>query len=330
MTKRRLNPPWIRGGYCQILFFLWLTLDPSRAQGELTAQWMTDLYRGKPSTKLRDILIPATHNSGSSKIHLFSSIAPGDPFFYHFARPFVYPWTRCQFQDIYQQLIHGIRKFDLRVTYKKNTPVLVHGFVGNTLEETALNIKRFIRKHPKEVILLEINIYEPFEKPLSASFEAQQKRRASTFLKSILKDHMLDYSRDRSFRDFWNASKSVMILEQNHSNWPNSRNTETLKQKIKNHLDQRRADYFHEISLTFTPKPNPSFFLKPRIPLTMSRRHSALSIFSKPIRDIGLQWLDTWVQEGKKINIVATDFVGLWPFAKKIIALNRQKIRSQP
>ena len=88
----------------------------------LTAQWMQDLYASRPDTKLRDIIIPATHNSGTSRMNLFSRLAPGDTPLYELIRPSILTWSRCHFQSIYQQLIGGIRKFDLRVAVIRNKP----------------------------------------------------------------------------------------------------------------------------------------------------------------------------------------------------------------
>ena len=57
-----------------------------------------------------------------------------------------------------------------------------------------------------------------------------------------------------------------------------------------------------------------------------SSRSNALSALSKPIRDVGTGWIDSWAREGKKINVVSTDFVGLWPFAKSVVQINRRRL----
>ena len=147
------------------------------AYSNLTAQWMSDLYSHKPNTKLKNIIIPATHNTATSQINILSKIAPGDPYYYNFVRPIVYSWSKCQFLDVYQQLIKGIRKFDFRVAFLKNEPVLVHGLVSTTLKDVLLDIKKFIRKHPREIILIEYSIYWPSGngKRLSKTREQEKK-----------------------------------------------------------------------------------------------------------------------------------------------------------
>ena len=195
--------------------------------------------------------------------------------------------------------------------------------VSQPLRDALLEIKRFILKHQKEVILIQYRKYFPLRSKDSRTLNRYHERLTRELIVEILGDSVRNFSHDSSFRDFWKNNKSVMILEDFDDSWPNTTELADLKAKTLRHLNRRNPDRFHEISLTFTPPANPAFFLKPRIPFEFGKRSNALSILSKPIRETGIEWIRAWSREGKKVNMVSTDFVSLWPFAKSIIDLNK-------
>lgn len=100
-------------------------------------EWMATLPLDEITA--RDIVWPGTHNSATNKI--------GIPCI---SRPFV----QCQKLSIYEQLVLGVRVFDIRV--QKDQKVC-HGFFCTYNVDVVLNdIKRFLAETSCEVILLEL------------------------------------------------------------------------------------------------------------------------------------------------------------------------------
>lgn len=292
----------------------------------LTAQWMGDLYSSRQDTKLKDVLIPATHNSGTSSMHLFSKISPGDTQLFQLIRPTVFSWSRCQFLTVYQQLVRGVRKFDFRIAFVKGKPYIVHAMVSQPFKEALLDIKRFTLRHPKEVVLIQYRKYFPLKQRDAKVLNIKHNNITRDLIYQVLGSSIKDFSHNWSFQDFWSHKKSVMILREIDDFWPNTTNLQDLKAKSLSYLNRRDPQRFHEISLIFTPSTKLTFFLKPRIPWQFGNTWNALSVLSKPIREVGVDWLNDWFKKGQHINIVSSDFVGLWSFAKSMVEINRKKL----
>lgn len=116
--------------------------------------WIAELYERIKDQKLGDIVIPATHDSGSfSGLYL----------------PAIIGNARTQDRNLGQQLEDGIRMFDLRVlttrdvgwwTLEKKTFYLTHGMSSAPdlkLEPQLDMIAKFAADHPKEIIILQIS-----------------------------------------------------------------------------------------------------------------------------------------------------------------------------
>ena len=79
------------------------------------------------------------------------------------AKKIVYKWSVTQSLTFTQQLDRGIRYFDLRVSTLKGKAELyfVHGLYGAEVGACLCEIRSWLDKHPKEVVLLDFNhLYE--------------------------------------------------------------------------------------------------------------------------------------------------------------------------
>jgi hypothetical protein len=105
------------------------------------ASWMEDRLSTLGNTKLRDLVLPASHDSG---MYLSGIAALG----------------KTQQLSIYGQLTAGVRYFDFRIMRigRSGPFVIYHGPVIGPLLSTVLNdVERFVRKEPeprKELIIL--------------------------------------------------------------------------------------------------------------------------------------------------------------------------------
>ena len=109
------------------------------------ADWMTNLTSAAPNLKLRDVVVPGTHDSASytiSKMQPFAAVG------------------RTQNVSCYDQLCRGCRYLDIRVggvSEGDNDVRIFHGFLkGGKLADVMDDISRFVDENPGEFIFLDI------------------------------------------------------------------------------------------------------------------------------------------------------------------------------
>lgn len=148
-----------------------------------TPDWMGDLYAQRPDTKLTQIVIPGTHDSGAFKIDTegdcqVTAIAGANP-----AQAAVAKNNPCaagrlakaQSQNFTAQLNGGVRYLDMRLGVPENKVVskkkagkkltkeaaakvpiyLQHTFVSKRFTKGLGQIVRFAKAHPREQIILD-------------------------------------------------------------------------------------------------------------------------------------------------------------------------------
>ncbi|MCH9815705.1 MAG: transglycosylase family protein [Actinomycetia bacterium] len=145
------------------------------------ADWMDVVYRSAPKTTLSEMLIPGSHDSGSSKIDvkapcptkLISAAANLQPLVDANACA-VAKLARAQGKNLGKQLTAGNRYLDLRVgvpeakqlpdsgapippaTDPTSVPlVLHHNVVSQKLTKGLEQVQRFARDHPREQVILD-------------------------------------------------------------------------------------------------------------------------------------------------------------------------------
>lgn len=98
--------------------------------------WMSFI---KDEAKITKIAMPGSHNSGTKGMNVFG---------------------RCQNGTLYDQAMHGVRKFDIRVRAdKKDRLFMAHGMIkGMTAEEGFKDIKRILDE-TDEFLILNISTY---------------------------------------------------------------------------------------------------------------------------------------------------------------------------
>lgn len=136
--------------------------------------WMGDLAHVIGNRTLFDIAIPGTHDSATHRISLYNKIAPGQDLPEYInkirsvtqyavfltdavAADILAGWAKAQRKSIYDQLIDGIRYFDLRVAYMDGELYIAHGMVSCTMDEVLGDIQRFVDEYPREIVLMEMS-----------------------------------------------------------------------------------------------------------------------------------------------------------------------------
>ena len=105
--------------------------------------WMSFIRDG---VRLIDLVIPGSHDSATYSM-----------------RGATGPFARTQRYNLLAQLLCGVRYLDLRVTWSRGRPVIVHNFITGLATDDLLRdqIAPFVRAHPSEVVILDFQELRP-------------------------------------------------------------------------------------------------------------------------------------------------------------------------
>ncbi|XP_028392086.1 PI-PLC X domain-containing protein 3-like [Dendronephthya gigantea] len=144
------------------------------------SSWMENLPSRFHNKPLIDIAIPGSHDSGSY------SLSPQSPYSNRLdpkvkeiislmdnvtGKDLLYRWSVTQAQTIGEQLRSGVRYLDMRISFEpsQNELYVAHSLVGAKLADILMQIKNFVNKFKKEIILLDFNhVYAPIGHRLGA------------------------------------------------------------------------------------------------------------------------------------------------------------------
>lgn len=146
--------------------------DPGPSTGVLNVRnnpdWMSNLAKLQDAN-LGDIIWPGTHDSGAHCEDFdYSRVVSEDRLrvwgtyilnrIGHMPRKFVGQWTRTQSLSVFDQLEHGVRFLDLRVSkcLEDGTYYIVHSFCGPKLEKVLKEVISFMTQYTKECVLIEV------------------------------------------------------------------------------------------------------------------------------------------------------------------------------
>lgn len=135
------------------------------------SKWMSFLSKEKQDVPITQLKLVGSHNSASYKVNY---ALPIDKKMYLYLMKythyfgtsfFVSRWVKCQELSIYDQLKLGVRFLDLRIAYREtdNTFYCTHTFTCCKLVEVLSDIKRFIKEHDTEILLINISIDSVFK-----------------------------------------------------------------------------------------------------------------------------------------------------------------------
>ena len=126
-------------------------------------KWMSFI---KDDVKLTELVIPGSHNSGSYTMNALA---------------------KCQSDDLYEQYMHGVRHFCIRLNEKKGVVYLAHGMsFGRPLEEVLGQISRMIKHNDSEFLILDMREYYPQKfGPITLKYKADPIK-VNALLKSYI------------------------------------------------------------------------------------------------------------------------------------------------
>ena len=296
------------------------------------SQWMEKLPNEK---KLKDLVIPGSHDSGTFSLDKNMEIGPDEPNlirkFGKLVKPVVYNWSVTQSMTIYEQLRSGIRYLDLRVAYRtadKNSEIRVlHGLFGWTIDQVLDEVNRFVANYPKEIVILDFNHFYKMD-------QAAHETLADTLLASfseIFRAPGAD-GPNVTLQEMWGNEEKVIIIYHDYdvvdtypcfwpphlicSPWPNTDDTNQLLEILNK---QSEASSVSEDALQVTQA-----LLTPQNLTIVKHVTSTLKdvLASKCNRQV-TEWLKTLRgTKSHKFNIIFADFVELSDFIPTVISLN--------
>jgi len=137
------------------------------------SDWMAQLPDHIHHQPFNQVSIPGSHDSCTASLDRDGGLHPDAPELYRdvlrvlgsWAKTVAHRWSQTQDKTFPQQLDLGIRYFDLRISVRPGYEdlYLVHGFYGESVRSCLNSISSWLDKHPKEVVLLDMNHFHGLE-----------------------------------------------------------------------------------------------------------------------------------------------------------------------
>ena len=250
-----------------------------RVMHEDLSKWMENLPNEKQLCPLTQLALPGSHDSASFWFDTSMELAPDRPgiissisdkvgFLDNTVKSLVSKWALTQTWDIKQQLCGGIRYFDLRVAYRKESDdfYFVHGLYGHAVDEVLEEIRVFLTENPKEVVLLDFNhLY---------AMEMEEHLRLASLINQCYGSTLHSPRKDRaisSLQDLWLAGEQVIVFYHNisivemfpsfhpsvfiNSQWPNTDELEKVIEHVSHQCQESKAPgQYHVTQAIATPQ----------------------------------------------------------------------------
>lgn len=297
-------------------------------------QWMTDLPKRLTTIPITQLAIPGSHDSGSYYLDLDTPVAPGESNIvklcgrFKCGKEIIRRWSLTQKSTITDQLNKGIRYFDMRVGYlkDKNDFFFVHGIYGYPISKLLGEMATFLKKNPKEILIIDFNHFYSFNDDLHQVFINNV---VFKYLKYFLypgQGKVVNFT----LSEIWASGKQVFATYCDgsvctkypefwcetsiYSPWFNTDSTTTLISDLNGRFNTLKADTFNVFQA----------ILSPQTQTILSNWESSLE---ECLVVPGNQRIEMWLQnvkteQKKGVNIVICDFISSQNIIPKVLALN--------
>lgn len=263
---------------------------------KIQPNWMWEIRSEIASLKYRELMIPGSHDAGS---YAYYKGKESDNIFTR--------WVITQEENFWEQLMYGMRHFDLRIGYYSETPEklwLNHNFVKvHPLAEAVDNFKKFLNS-TQEILLLDVHRF-----PVGFTNRIERHQELIEYLTRELGDYMLSPSvgYDVTLEAIWKSGKRVIVTyaDSSYSNsalfwpgipqiWANTMDITYLRDYMQQYMDKGRTDIWAAM-VELTPTTADVLFT-----------NSSLRILAEEVNKNVTVWArDLWWNEA---NVLAVDF----------------------
>ena len=152
-----------------MLFFALLSLCNSG--NVTTSDWIGDSLLVIGNLTLKNLTLPGSHLSGTYNLTEFPLSTCGAAYAILEALSQAVPsspgdlavaWNKAQDQDIYQQLLDGIRYFDIWAAWDTENQIWMtsHLVYGHPIQILLENITHYLTNHTKEIVIVELSHFD--------------------------------------------------------------------------------------------------------------------------------------------------------------------------
>lgn len=233
--------------------------------------WMADSKTPK-DMPLSKLAIPGSHDSGTYQLYTdeiydvndFTGIAPT------IAGPVIRAMAVTQQADIYSQLMEGNRYIDLRFAKDQKGRIrIVHTVFGNEATPIFNQISRFLKDHPKEVVIIDIQHINNLNK--------DDQKKLIDIIKKTIGTHLAprgQYTTASTLGDFNKGNKNAVLYYTDSATVNNEpffwyRNNDTLQSPWYNTSDYHYLMDKINAGLTALPE-NRSYIYISQLVLTIN------------------------------------------------------------
>ncbi|WAR25498.1 PLCX2-like protein [Mya arenaria] len=291
--------------------------------------WMGNLPVALHDTRISELAIPGSHDSFSYSLDPKSEIGPDAvPFVQFLGRigaACIYKWSVSQDFSFREQLVAGVRYFDLRVAPRRTTGKFhfLHTLFGISVEDGVREIFDFLREHDKEVVILDFNHFydmsdekhtELIQKLIDICGEKMcvfvgiENLTLSTMWENGLQVIVIYHNKmARDFCQLWPGNDCIF------SPWPHTTSVTKMVAFLEQTTSTCKPMMFHVAQCVLPPD---TCFI-------MSHLTGGIKgDLAKNANPAALAWLKTKKRGPKGVNIAMADYMQMDDFTRKVIEMN--------
>ncbi|XP_065643940.1 PI-PLC X domain-containing protein 2 isoform X1 [Hydra vulgaris] len=300
--------------------------------------WMSDLpSQIVQKVPINQLAIPGSHDAGAFYLDRKSPICPDEPSAIKalgkYFKNIVIEWSLTQCYPIKQQLILGVRYFDMRTGYlnSKNDFFFVHGCYGFQMFSLLQVIADFCEIYPKEVVIVDFQEFHEFTPKLHEIFADNVVK----IFKGKLYSYVVGNGASSTLQEIWATGKQIIVRYNNdfspqsypefwasntlYSPWRNTSSTSKLIKFLDERLNEYSAKQLSVFQAILTPQTND--ILKGLLCCCCSPHK--LSKLDEKLKTPITNWLDkVYTSKMKGVNIFMCDFIANDGCVQCILQLN--------
>lgn len=265
-------------------------------------RWMQDMKDIIGTRTLKELMIPGTHNSGSYEPYMLDRDTPRRRY------------QICQDENVFNQLVYGIRYLDLRVIFQsvkgnKEKFWICHNILRtqNTIYDILLQVKRFM-DNTNEIVVLD---FHRFYMGFAAYKVDERHEKLKNMIVTLLGDHMMpnSFSYSTILNDIWKSNKRLLVgYNSNHISgssvlfpgifhlWGNKETRPELEKFLEINICHFHRHGLYSAMVEITPTTS----------TVLRDKHGGLRILAQEVNSLVTKWFrKRW---WNCTNIVSTDY----------------------
>lgn len=271
-------------------------------------QWMEDSMSIIGNRSMLELALPGTHNSGSYEMRTLMSNFP-----------YIDKYTYCQDESIWNQLIYGVRFFDIRLAFdasksdERRQVAVAHGVMRLPvlLVDVLEQILAFTLSTRQEVLVLD---FHRFEKGFEESIDFMELVRRHTVVERLIIDYLgpyllpVDTGIEKPIRELAATNRRIIVGYNWHGRnskyfhtkalhvWAKEDNKDFLFRYLNERSCRSTAPYVVSLMAELTP----SFF-----GLMTNKYRGLRGLAERVNHDLSVAISEEWWQ---CMNVVASDY----------------------